>query len=347
MGNKSIQILGGLFLGIAWPGAAGPAQPVGMVTDIAGPAALDKEGGRAVDIGDDLFAGQNIRLPKGAAITLIYFQGCTQEVIPGEAVVKIGERQSALPESGVKRSTTVCEFALGELPEGASSVIAGVRLKGGDTIVNEEGKEQKDRIEEEIRSAPEGVSPRLRYAVNCLARGRYDEAVRQYETLVRLRPESRALAAGLYAVKAASEAVRIEGALSEAGKDQVREALQRAGSASVLSDKDAAELIDRRSARLKDVLRLFSAGLGGEGNDGLLKTPPGNEPGPKDKLLINRENRDRQAFFRFLVARYAKEHLYNADLISAKFRKEFAALRQRAARQGDLYETPAGEWRRK
>ena len=101
------------------------------------------------------------------------------------------------------------------------------------------------------------------------------------------------------------------------------------------------KILNQRKARAPELQALKAKGLIGENNRGFITIlKPSLQP--KEKILVEAENRGRKFIYNTVVA---QNHLGTEGLV--KVEKEFAKTRHERAKKGDLIQDSSGKWVRK
>ena len=100
------------------------------------------------------------------------------------------------------------------------------------------------------------------------------------------------------------------------------------------------KVLNDRKSRVPVFQVLKAKGLIGENNEGFITILKPIQP--KEKNLVEAENRDRQFIYDTVVA---QNHLGPEGL--AKVEEEFAKTRRDRAKKGNLIQLPSGKWVRK
>ncbi|GEM_PF-2075142 len=77
---------------------------VGIISSIDGSVNVINRNARALDFGDDLILGEQIKVGKNSSLVLTYYVGCRQELFAANSVIQIGEKQSRIISGKLEKS---------------------------------------------------------------------------------------------------------------------------------------------------------------------------------------------------------------------------------------------------
>lgn len=304
-----------------------PGGPAAMVSDISGSVSLAEDGGRPLQIADDLFEGQRVELRKESTLRLIYLQGCREELLSGPRTLRIGKSGSEPPEA-VQRSRSVpCDIPT-QVIDSVAAAPAALVLRGGGVAGSSIPAAEED-LRAGLQADPHDVPLIVLYATRLESRGEYSAAAAEFEKLSALRPESGSLAESLALSRAARSLAALESGLGQPADPAA-------------ADAEVAAIMRERRGRLARITGLKTAGRIGEARDGLVSVLPDSRLTREEELRVKRENRDRSALLRLLTRPGNAQ-----ESLAAKLAPKAASIRRSLAQPGEWYQTEDGRWRRK